>query len=208
MRMRRLRPWAVGAVILLAWPLAAQAGHGGVFFGLNLGVPLFYPGFAYPPYPVYVAPPPVVYQPAPVVYQPVPVAAPPGCAPRPAQPACNAAPAPTIQQTAAPPLAAADPQTETTQDLQRLADPDERVRAEAAIQLGRRKAERAADPLAATLAGDRSPQVRETAARALALIGSPRALPALRHAALADGDPTVRHTAEFAAEVVQAGTAR
>lgn len=206
--MKRLRLAAVVALVLLAWPWAtAQAGHGGLFLGLNFGVPLFYPAYYYRPYPVVVAPPPVVYQPAPVVYQAAPPA-PPACTAPPARPACGASPAPTIQQTAAPPLAADAGQNQVSWNLQRLADPDERVRAEAAIQLGREKVERAADPLAATLAGDRSPQVRETAARALALIGSPRALPALRHAALADGDPTVRHTAEFAAEVVQSAQPR
>jgi HEAT repeat protein len=89
--------------------------------------------------------------------------------------------------------------------LQQLADPDERVRAETVMQLGRLRASSAVDPLAATLAGDRSPSVREAAARALALIGSPKALPALQQAALADGDRDVRHSAQFAIEVVQSG---
>jgi HEAT repeat protein len=67
------------------------------------------------------------------------------------------------------------------------------------------KSERAIDPLAATLAGDRSAAVREAAARALGLIGSAKALPALRAAALNDNDRDVRHSAEFAVEVVQTG---
>ena len=94
---------------------------------------------------------------------------------------------------------------EVERNLQMLADPDERVRAGVVMQLGRFKSERAVDPLAATLAGDRSPTVREAAARALALIGSPKALPALRGAALNDSDRDVRHSAEFAIEVVQSG---
>jgi HEAT repeat protein len=76
---------------------------------------------------------------------------------------------------------------------------------DAATRLGRLKAGRAVDPLAATLAGDASPRVREAAAKALGIIGSAKALPALRKAAEADGDRDVRHTAEFAMEIVQAG---
>jgi len=73
------------------------------------------------------------------------------------------------------------------------------------MQLGRLRALAGIDPLAATLAGDRSPLVREAAARGLGLIGSPKALPALQHAAMADPDRDVRHSAQFAAEVVQSG---
>jgi HEAT repeat protein len=57
--------------------------------------------------------------------------------------------------------------------------------------------------LAATLAGDRSPVVRESAARALGLIGSAQALPALQRAAQADSDRDVRRSAQFAVEVIQ-----
>ena len=99
-------------------------------------------------------------------------------------------------------------QTEADQLLQRLSDSDERARGEAAIQLGRLKAQKAIDPLAATLAGDPSPKVREAAARALGLIGSPKGLTVLQRAALADNDYDVRHSAQFAAEVVQSGSGR
>jgi HEAT repeat protein len=87
--------------------------------------------------------------------------------------------------------------------LQQLASPDERVRAESVMQLGKLKADRAIDPLAATLSGDRSATVRECAARALGLIGSPAALTALQHAAQSDSDHDVRRSAQFAAEVIQ-----
>jgi HEAT repeat protein len=90
------------------------------------------------------------------------------------------------------------------QNLQRLRDRDERVRADAAVQLGRLRAERAVDPLAATLAGDSSPVVREAAARGLGLIGSVKGLAALRRAAQVDGDRDVRHSAMFAVDVIQA----
>jgi HEAT repeat protein len=92
--------------------------------------------------------------------------------------------------------------------VQLLSNPDERVRLDSVAQLGRLKAYRAVDPLAATLAGDRSPAVREGAARALGLIGSPKALPALQQAAQADSDHDVRHSAQFAAEVIRSSLSR
>jgi HEAT repeat protein len=100
---------------------------------------------------------------------------------------------------------AAAPAADINRQLQLLADPDERVRADSAMELGRLRAVRAVDPLAATLAGDRSAMVRESAARALALIGSSKALPALQQAALSDSDRDVRHSAQFAIEVVRTG---
>ncbi len=87
--------------------------------------------------------------------------------------------------------------------LAALSDPSEQVRLDAVTHLGRSKASNAVDPLAATLAGDASPTVREAAARALGLIGSSRALPALKKAALSDSDRDVRHSAQFAIEIVQ-----
>jgi HEAT repeat protein len=72
------------------------------------------------------------------------------------------------------------------------------------LQLGRLRAAEAIDPLAATLAGDSNPRVREAAARALGLIGSQKALPALQQAAQTDSDPTVRHSAEFSIDVIHA----
>ena len=63
---------------------------------------------------------------------------------------------------------------------------------EAALQLGRSRATEAVEPLSQMLSGDRSPQAREAAARALGLIGSPASLPALQQAAQADDDREVR----------------
>jgi len=57
--------------------------------------------------------------------------------------------------------------------------------------------------LAATLAGDQSPAVRDAAARALGLIGSTKGLPALQRAAQVDNDRDVRRSAQFAVEVIQ-----
>jgi HEAT repeat protein len=125
------------------------------------------------------------------VLQPVPVAQPVYQAPP---------PRPVVAQ--APP-AADGSEADVERHLQLLADPDERVRADSVMQLGRMRAQRAVDPLAATLAGDRSPTVRDAAARALGLIGSPQAIPALQRAAQADNDRDVRHSAQFAIDVVQ-----
>ncbi|MGE3809671.1 MAG: HEAT repeat domain-containing protein, partial [Gemmataceae bacterium] len=129
----------------------------------------------------------------------------------PSQPAPYQAPAPTPQyqapapaplpmQTSATTLAA---NTDVEYHLGMLRNQDERVRTDSVMQLGRSKSTRAVDPLAATLAGDQSPTVREAAARALGLLGSPQALPALQHAAQADADRDVRRSAQFAAEVIQ-----
>src|SRR5947209_7172059 len=141
---------ALGFVTVAASP--ALAGHGGWAIGINLGVPAYrpwYPGYGYyyAPYPVYYAPPPVIVQPAPVL-QPVPAT----------QSSC-AAPAAAVVTAQAP--AVRSDQVEIQQSLQSLSSGDERVRCESVMQLGRQRAEQALDPLAATLAGDRSPQVRE-----------------------------------------------
>jgi HEAT repeat protein len=99
---------------------------------------------------------------------------------------------------------AADRQAEIEKRIQHLSNPDAKVRADVAIELGRMKAEKAVDALTTTLAGDTSATVREASARALGLIGSARALPALQRAAQADADRDVRNSARFAAEVIQA----
>jgi HEAT repeat protein len=99
-------------------------------------------------------------------------------------------------------------QLDIDNNLRQLADQDARIREEAVMQLGRLRAQRAIDPLAATLAGDKSAAVRDAAARALGLIGSPKALPALRRAAQLDTDKDVRRSAQFSIEVVQVRTER
>jgi hypothetical protein len=183
------------AVLLGASMTPARAGHFAV--GFNIGVPVFYRpyypwypcyGYYYRPYPVYFAPPPVVIQPAPVVQQ-VPVAQP-----------VYAAPAPHPTTTYSPPANGNRPEIDS--HLQRLADANEQVRSESALQLGRLRAAEAIDPLAATLAGDSNSKVRDAAARALGLIGSSKALPALERASQVDSDPTVRHSAEFSIDVI------
>jgi hypothetical protein len=161
----------------------SEAGRGFVTVGVGIGGPVYYPPYWYNPYyygyyytyPAYVAPP-LVAQPV-STYVPV-----------------------------APPVAApADPSTlqAISNYLAALRSPDERVRLESVTQLGRMRAGEAIDPLAATLAGDLSPRVREAAARALGLIGTTQAAPALQRAVQMDCDPSVRQSAQFALDAVQ-----
>jgi HEAT repeats len=185
-----------------------QPAHAGVRVGIGVGIgfpgyyyPWGYPygpypyGYYYRPYPVYVtAPPVVVAAPAPVVVQPgSTVQAAPPLQPVPAV-------APTIRASS---YASTPEDSSVERNLQLLADANEKVRCDAVMELGRQKADRAADPLTATLAGDRSPTVRDAAARALGLIGDRRSLTALTYAAQADPDREVRHSAQFAVETIR-----
>jgi hypothetical protein len=200
-----LRP-SVGkvfAAVLLAAGLPAAAQAGDVRIGIGLGFPV-YPRYYYPYHPYYYYPPPVVIAPAPPPVTVVQPAAPPVTVVQPA-PAQAAVPLPPDgSQTTLPPPApvvAAGPDVQAY--LGRLRDPDERVRADAALQLGRMQAPQAVEPLSALLASDRSPAVRDAAARGLGLIGTPNTLPALQRAAQADEDREVRNSARFAADVVR-----
>ncbi len=183
-------------------PLTPQAhAWGGVRIGI--GVPLYVgPGpyyYGYPYYypPAYVAPAPaVVYQTAP---PPVVVRTPGEAVPAPA-PGPYSAPTPAPL----PPLVPTSVQPQASALLSQLADPNESVRRDAAVELGRMKAVSQVDALMSMLAKDASPIAREGAARALGLIAAPRSLNALIFAAQADNDREVRHSAQFAAEVIRA----
>jgi hypothetical protein len=157
-----------------------------------------FPVYHYRPVPLFVETYPI-YRPVTVV-EPVPYVVQPA-APTPVLPPPRAVPAPTSSVT--PAVAREERSPEVDRYLDHLRNPDEQVRADMVLQLGRMKVDRAVDPLAATLAGDVSPTVREAAARALGLIGSRRALPALTRAAQADSDRDVRNSARFAVEVIQ-----
>lgn len=209
--MRRMQ-WAMVVAAAALLGTTAEA-HGPKFsIGLNFGFPVYagpycpgphvhcYPGYYVPRpvvihQPVYVAPTPVVVEQQPTyVFPPAPATPPP--------PAPKAAPQSALMTST---FQTADwkKSAEIDQLLPSLNDPDAKVRAEVVLQLGRLKADRAIDPLAATLAGDKSPQVRDSAARALGLICSPRALTALIHAAQADPDHDVRRSAQFAVEIIK-----
>ncbi len=209
--------WALALMVVggLAASPAWAGGRPNWSIGIGIGVPgpgcyrpwgpPCYPYYR-PYYPVYLAPPPVIVQPAPVV-QHVPVVQPTYSAPTPVHtptlipaPASSGAGATT---TPAVTTVSASSDRDIDYHLQQLSNADERVRSESVIQLGKLKAARAIDPLAATLSGDRSPTVRECAARALGLIGAVQGLPALRYAAQSDSDRDVRRSAAFAVEVIQ-----
>jgi hypothetical protein len=199
---------SLAAVVANVAPARASVRIG---VGFRFGFPIYVgpcgPRYYYPYYPYY--PYPAVYvQPAPV-YVPAPVTVAPPPAPvavAPPQPVYSAASSPSYansnSETLLPQPRRADGMNER---LGQLASSDERLRAEAVIQLGRMKARQAVDPIAATLAGDSSSMVRESAARALGLIGSSAGLPALEKAAQTDTDHDVRHSARFAIDVIQAG---
>jgi len=216
------------ALVLSIWPwLPAQAGVGiGIGIGPGYCYRPYYCGYGYGCYrpyfplvvgvgvgpvvvgaplvqpvtvvqPVYTAAPPVVA---------VPSAAPPAVPLPPATetlppPAPGVAPAPltpTVSRGTAP-----APNAEIDRCLQRLNGADDKTRSEAMVELGRLRANQAVEPLKQALASDRSPVVREAAARGLGLIGSPASLTALQLAAQADDDRDVRNSARFAADVIR-----
>jgi hypothetical protein len=187
----------LAGVALLALPAATA--HAGVGVGVSIGFPYYYRPYCYHPYyyyrpvvPVYVAPP--------VVVQPVPVVETVLVQPVPAVQSSQLTPAPQAVQPASRVESRGD---EIERLMQHLSNPDDKVRADVAIQLGRLKARRASEPLERVLASDRSPEVRDAAARALGLISLPASLPALEHAAQADADGTVRSSARFAVDVIR-----
>jgi HEAT repeat protein len=216
------------AVLACSWT-GAQAGWGGVRIGIGIGVPFPYYGYGpyyrpyYYGYPYY-GPAVVVAAPAPaVVVQTAPVlqTAPAGSAYPPAPPPptlpaptpISAAPAP--QSSPPPPLApvvarssAPDLPSDTDHLLQLLHDQGEGARISAVMQLGRGKIQQAVEPLTQVLNNDTSPRVRDAAARALGLIASPSSLNTLQTAAQADDDREVRHSAQFAAEVIRSNLRR
>lgn len=200
--MNRFHLVSLAAIAFTALSAQTVCAHprGDWSIGVNFGAPLYRPWGYYPAYgpaygywrPYYYAPASVIYESAPVVIQPAPVYVPQRSVVVPAR------------STSAPdePTSGAG-QSRLEHHLQMLRSPEEAARRDAAMELGRMKAERALDPLTATLAGDQSPVVREAAARGLGLIGAPRSLTALIRAAQADADRDVRHSAQFAVEIIR-----
>jgi hypothetical protein len=209
------------SILALAAAPLAHAGPVRWSVGINVGPgwggyyrPHYAPyPYYYRPYAIYAPPPAVIYEAPPaVVVRPSTVVVPSYSSPVTSEPPTyqgpvvtppvSAAPAPTVIQAGGDqPVPARTVSADTW--LQHLGNPDEKARMDAVMELGRMRAERAVEPLTATLAGDRSPAVRDAAARALGLIGSPRSLTALTHAAQADADRDVRRSAQFAVEVIQ-----
>jgi HEAT repeats len=212
--MIRMKMALTGTLMALVLFAAGTQGQAGWSIGVGIAgpayyrpyAPCYYPYYPYYPYrPVYLSPPPVVVESAPVVLQPLPAPLPAATFTQPSgQPPSQPTPSP-LPASVVRAQAQEVPPTEIARCVQQLRDPDERVRTDSVLQLGRLRALSAVDSVAATLAGDRSPMVREAAARALGLMGSPKALPALQHAALTDPDRDVRHSAQFAVDIVQSG---
>ena len=192
----------------LCLALAPQLAHAGPpvrwSVGLNFGFPgCYHPYHCYRPYGYYYAPPPaVIYEPAPVVVRPAPVVY--TAAPTVVQVPAATTAAPAVQPTAVVQANHAGTAGRIDALLQQLSSPQDTARRDAAVELGRLKAHQAIDPLATTLATDASPSVRDAAARGLGLIGSTRGLTPLIQAAQADNDRDVRHSAQFAVEVIRA----
>ena len=174
--MGKLQLIATTLVLGLATAAAEAGPPVRIGIGLNFGGPYYYRGYGYPyyyggyPYPYpYVVPGPVVYQNPPVIVQQGPVV---GTTP------AYSAPAPSVSGpeperiTTANAVTPANPNAQSSLEyhLSRLSNPDEGLRRESVMELGRTKSDRAVDPLTATLAGDRSPAVRDAAARALGAV--------------------------------------
>ena len=184
------------AVVGTLCPLTAHAGWG---IGVSIGVPGYpRPWYGYPcyrpyypyPYPYYVVPPAVVVAPGPVV---------------PAVPApVYAAPAPAPSGVA---VADARYAESPEKYLLQLNDPDQQTRIDAILQLGRFKSRKAIDPLSRILTTDRSPSVREAAARSLGMIGRPAVwgASACRVRGRQPGRAAVR---QFAAETIRSSLQR
>jgi hypothetical protein len=231
--MSLLRKVVLASLVLAFCPWSAS--QAGVYFGVGCGGPGYYRPYGYRcgwgyggyyrPYGlgVVVAPPlvvgaaPLVVQQPAVVQQPVivqPTYSPP---PPPSQaPAPLPMPTPTPTTTAdasatpnvMPAVAIGNGQMDFNTALQQLRSGDEQARAQAAVILGRMRAEQAVGPIVKALNSDSSPKVREAAARGLGLIGSPTALAALQYAAQSDDDSEVRHSASFAAETIRGNLRR
>ncbi len=191
----------IGFIALLFVCMPQSQTQAGVRIGIGIGLP--FPCYGYYGYPYYYAPPYAVYPPS-VVY--APNAAPPatvyqpGYTPTPApanaperiNPLPNPVPDLAAPTQASASIPVADHPGEVDAVLQRLTNGDDQGRAATAIQLGRSRDGRAVAPLTRAMEQDRSPVVREAAARGLGLIAAPSSLPALQYAAQADDDRDVR----------------
>lgn len=214
---------ALGLFAALGISPLTQSAHAWIGVRIGIGVPLYVgPGpyyYGYPYYPYYY-PPAVVAAPPAVVYQTAPpattvVVRSPGetvAAPAAAAPVVASAAAPAPQPVPAPPpplppvtnvIPVSNESTPPSGLMRQLSDANETVRRDAAVELGRQKSQAAVDALTHMLSKDSSPIAREGAARALGLIAAPRSLNALIFAAQADNDREVRHSAQFAVEVIR-----
>ncbi len=217
------QPWSDARA---GWSVGVGVGGGGHyrgcghcwgpgFGGVRVGFGFYAPLYPYYPYYPYYAPAPVVVAPAPVVVQSpsaVQPVNPPPPPPAPSEPLLPPRPVPATPAsndvTPVTAVSSGSAQADIDACLQRLHSPQEKERADALVQLGRLKADRAVGPMIKALNEDASPAVREAAARGLGLAGAPWARAALERAALGDPDREVRHSAAFAAEVLRGNSSR
>ena len=200
------------ALVLAALPWSAAQAHVGFGIGINLGAPYYYGSPYYNPYPYY------YYNHIRCMRPRLPwSSSPPRCPDRPAvrprtlrrRRPCRR-PRPCRRAVDAP----ARPARLAAAGRRRAADaaagqcrrprPRRRRRRFGAHEGDAGRAAVDADCWPATAA----PSVREAAARALGLIGDTATLPALQRAAQADDDHDVRHSAQFAAEVIRSNLPR
>lgn len=221
--MSLLRRISIAALVVVCCPWSFS--RAGVYVGIGVPGPYYYRPYYRPYYyrpwygygGVYVAPPPIVVGgAAPVVVQQPPVVQPPvtvqpaytPSSPPPAAPDPLPMPTPSPASAVMPTAASRTGNADIDLALQQLRAGDEQARADAAVRLGRLRAEQAVGAIVKALNSDSSPTVREAAARGLGLIGSPNALSALQYAAQADDDREVRHSASFAAETIRGNLRR
>jgi hypothetical protein len=198
--------------------------HGGVFISVGgfypgywgLGYGPGYWGYDYYPPTYAMTAPPVIYQAPPSNYAYPPTPIPKESLPPPSQKTPvsgnevkagagtseerNAGPLLTLTN-AIPVSNQAEPQVDSL--IGQLTLTDDATRIDAAIQLGRMKAGSAVAALSNVLTQDANPMVRDSAARALGLIGSPEGLSALIRAALGDDSREVRRSSQFAVDVIR-----
>src|SRR5262249_26280144 len=105
------------------------------------------------------------------------------------------------EQVAAP-MPAGAPAAAGDGAMQALGSADERARSDAAMELGRIRAEAAGDRLANLPANGPRPPARGNAPRHLGPYGPPPRRQPLRYAAQADNARDVRHSAQFSMEVI------
>jgi len=163
-------------------------GWGGCGIGINIGCYPWYGGYApypYPyPYPYPCATAPYVAGPPPLGQNPTPPPAPKeetAPTPKPVQPQA-ALPQPVSGPVDLKPVAATRPSAGDADHYKSLLlDTEEGVRLDAVTRLGRMRGAQAINALAATLAGDPSPVVREAAARSLDCRNNDTASPLWTH---------------------------
>ena len=219
--MRKMH-WVVLAGLLAGLPTASARAGVGVSVGIGVPGPYCYRPYRYwyggcyrPWYPgigvgvvvpigtpAVVVPPPVIVQPAPTVIQAAPAVVQPAY-PTPV-PAPAPVPAPVTVRAAGTAAGSRQGGLRTGGPLHPAPRQSRRQGPHGSGAATRSVARpEALEPLSQMLSGDRSPQAREAAARALGLIGSPASLPALQQAAQADDDREVRNSARFAVDVIR-----